>query len=291
MNNGDKFEDFPNDPLFSELRNFAAEPVSASDEALIPLLEKYRASKPKIRRPFVKAIAIPAIVIGFGIPSLAYAGVLPKTLSHQIETAVRSVRHAVGKPVVAIAHNIASLTSDNQAKNVTSPSSSPSESSGASSPPVATPSQSSGASSTPAPTLTTKNEEDHSSGQDSQSGGSNESNVASSKSPLPLPIADPRPTHSEDKSHQESSATPRTTSPHGESSRTPSLNPTGENQDSGEGVSVAKSPLPTISSTRSSTHDKEQESKRTPRPTPSGSGIPSIPTLSTDGGAGSETDD
>lgn len=111
-------DDFINDPLFGALRAFGNAPVQGKEHQLGQLMAVFSQAKPKAGFNLTKFLGIGALAIGLGIPSLAYAGLLPHQISSNLKTFVTSVGSVVTKPVTSIVN---SITSDGQgAKNPSS---------------------------------------------------------------------------------------------------------------------------------------------------------------------------
>ena len=98
--------DFAEDPIFHELRLFAALPVEENPVELHQLLSAFKSHAPRPKRKIFKFVALPISIIGIGLPSLAYAGVLPQNVSHEIKSIVKSAEEVVTKPVSFIVHTM-----------------------------------------------------------------------------------------------------------------------------------------------------------------------------------------
>ena len=117
-------DDFINDPLFSELRAFANSPVQGTEHQLGQLMAAFAQATPKARFSLTKFFGIGALAIGLGIPSLAYAGLLPHQISNNVKTFVTSVGSVVTTPVTSMVHSITSNGQGDE-NSPSSPTSSP----------------------------------------------------------------------------------------------------------------------------------------------------------------------
>jgi hypothetical protein len=114
--NNDK--DFINDPLFKELRNFAAKDTGP-ESMPAELFTAFRvAQSKKVRNKWTLRTVIGLVGVGIALPSLSYAHVLPKP----IENVVNRVTHFVSAPVRVVASVI---TTEPVPTPSTSPTSSP----------------------------------------------------------------------------------------------------------------------------------------------------------------------
>jgi hypothetical protein len=118
-------DDFINDPLFSELRAFGNSPIQGKEHELGQLMAAFSQATPKARFNLTKFFGIGALAIGLGVPSLAYAGLLPHQISSNVKIFVTSVGSVVTKPVTSI---VQSITSNGQGdeNSPSAPTSSPS---------------------------------------------------------------------------------------------------------------------------------------------------------------------
>ena len=111
-----KSDDLKNDPIFKDLRKFAAKQPASSKSAALPanILNEFRAHaaapKPAFKRRRVTGGVFVLIFAGIALPSLSYANVLPAPISN----VVKQVVHFVATPVRVITQ-VVSPTENNPA--------------------------------------------------------------------------------------------------------------------------------------------------------------------------------
>jgi hypothetical protein len=120
------------DSIFNELRAFSATSVSEKTDELTHLLHAFKSAGVSRRKKFLKYLVLPVALTGLLIPSLAYAGLLPRGVSHDIKDVVDSIGTLVSKPVVAIEHSLAGSTRTKHPIPTVSPDKSGSDNSGSS---------------------------------------------------------------------------------------------------------------------------------------------------------------
>ena len=120
-----KSNDLINDPIFKDLRKFAAKQPVSSKSAALPanILNEFRANaaapKPAFKRRRVTGGVFVLIFAGIALPSLSYANVLPAPISNVVKQVVHSnvvkqVVHFVATPVRVITQ-VVSPTENNPA--------------------------------------------------------------------------------------------------------------------------------------------------------------------------------
>jgi hypothetical protein len=97
-------KDFSNDPLFKDLRKFAAK-QTGPETMPVELFEAFRsAGKTKVRSKWIGRTVIGLILTSVALPSLSYAHVLPTPVSN----VVKRVVHLVSAPVRVVASVVVS---------------------------------------------------------------------------------------------------------------------------------------------------------------------------------------